>query len=83
MQSANFWLNYNIVFCNLAGTKSSRMALEGRNSAIHDPDEKPDNFQVLAVRLTEFGGYDKIKVLTLSIISKHKYNYTKQIFFFF
>jgi hypothetical protein len=40
------------------------MALEGRNSAIHvhDPDEKPDNFQVLAVRLTEFGGYDKIKV---------------------
>jgi hypothetical protein len=49
---------------NLSDTKGSKMTMEGPNSAIHvhDPDEKPDSFQVLAVRLTEFGGYDKIKV---------------------
>jgi len=40
------------------------MSLEGRNSDLRDPDETPDNIKVLAVRLTDFGGYDKIKVVS-------------------
>ncbi|XP_059470512.1 synaptic vesicle membrane protein VAT-1 homolog [Neocloeon triangulifer] len=36
---------------------------EDRSAAFHhDPDEKPDNLEVLAVRITAFGGFDKIKV---------------------
>jgi hypothetical protein len=39
-----------------------RMPLEENSANHHDPDEMPDKHQVVAVRLTDFGGYDKIKV---------------------